>query len=93
MFSSRKATRLFTFAVFATILGGGLFAFVTGASTNADAAPVGAEAGIARNEIPYQPWSDALSPSALDAAGIEKDLDGNASALFPSDWLRAPGVR
>lgn len=93
MFSRPNSARLFAFAVFSVIVGGGLFVFVSQASTNVEPAPAAAQPGIASNQIPYESWGGDLSPDAVDADGIEKDLDGNASALFPSDWLRAPGVR
>lgn len=92
MFSSRKATRLFTFAVFAAILGGGLFVYMTPASTNVDPAAGAARPSVDSN-LTITPWSEYLSKEAVDEAGIETDLDGNASALFPSDWMLAPGVR
>ena len=30
-------------------------------------------------------WGEGLSDRAVESGGIEKDLDGNASALIPSD--------
>ena len=66
--------------------------FVTGslfgASVFAVIAPT-AEIELARPEaqtgVPVDPtiapWSDYLSKDAVDAAGIESDLDGNAAAL------------
>lgn len=92
MFSRRKAARLFTFAVFAAILGGGLFVYVTPASTNVNPAPVYDRPGIADGAT-ITPWSEYLSEGAVDSLGIERDLDGNASALFPSDLQWAAGVR
>lgn len=84
MFSRRKAARLFTFAVFAAILGGGLFAYMTPASTKVDPAPIEDRTGIADNAT-IGPWGEYLSERAVDSRGIEKDLDGNASALIASD--------
>jgi hypothetical protein len=85
MFSTRKA-RLFVFVAFAATLGGGLFAYVTPASTKVDPAPAFDRPGIAIDPT-YRSWGEDLSEDAVDAAGIEKDLDGNAASLFPSDWV------
>lgn len=88
MFSKRKA-RLIIFAAVAAALGGGLFAYVTPASTNVDPAPV-ARPGI-ENSPTIRPWGEDLSEGAVDPAGIELDLDGNASALLASDqWCGRP---
>jgi len=85
MFSKRKA-RLVAFVAAAATLGGGLFIYVTPASTNVNPAPVDHRPGIANNAT-IEPWSNYLSEGAVDSAGIEKDLDGNAAALIPSDWV------
>jgi hypothetical protein len=83
MFSKRKA-RLIAFVVFAATVGGGLFAYVTPASTKVDPMPVdGRPIAI---EPTYRSWGEDLSANAVDSAGIELDLDGNAASLFPSDW-------
>ena len=34
----------------------------------------------------FNPWRDGLSEGAVDAAGIELNLDGNASALVASPF-------
>jgi hypothetical protein len=86
MFSKRKA-RLIAFAAVAAALGGGLFVYVTPASTNVDRAPVDDRPGIARSAPSYRSWGEDLSADAVDAAGIETDLDGNASSLVPSDCI------
>lgn len=83
MFSRRKA-RVIVFVAAVVSLGGGLFVYVTPASTNVVAAPV-----IADSETTYRSWGQDLSPSAVDAGGIEKDLDGNAASLISSDCLVA----
>jgi len=88
MFSRRKA-RLIVFAAVAATLGGGLFVYVTPASTNVNRAPVDARPSIANNAT-ITPWSEYLSEGAVDSAGIETDLDGNASSLFASDWCGLP---
>jgi len=36
------------------------------------------------NNAPFRTWGEDLSAQAVDAGGIEKDLDGNASALIAS---------
>jgi len=64
----------------------GVFAFVAPAS-NTPRAPLDDRPGVANNAI-ITPWSGYRSEGALDSAGIELDLDGNASALVPSDQLR-----
>jgi hypothetical protein len=92
MFSRRKA-RLVVFAAVAATLGGGLFVYVTPASTNVNPAPVYDRPGIADGAT-ITPWGEYLSAGAVDSAGIENDLDGNTSALFASDQLvRAAGMR
>jgi len=63
------------------MLGSGLFVYVTPASTNVNPAPVGDRPGIADNATTYRAWGEDLSENAVDASGIEHDLDGNASAL------------
>jgi len=89
MFSQRKA-RLIVFVAVAATLGGGLFAYVTPASTNVEPAPLGDRPGLANNAT-LRPWSDDLSEDAVDSRGIENDLDGNASALISSDCFGLPG--
>jgi hypothetical protein len=83
MFSRRKA-RLIVFVAAAVTLGSGLLIYVTPASTNVNPAPVADRSDFSTNAT-LTPWSDDLSENAVDAGGIEKDLDGNASALFASD--------
>jgi hypothetical protein len=79
MFSKRNA-RLIVFVAAAATLGGGLFVYVTPASTKVDPAPVHDRPGIAIDPT-YRSWGEDLSDYAVDAAGIETDLDGNASSL------------
>jgi hypothetical protein len=64
MFSKRKASLIVSAAVAAT-LGGGLFLYVTPASTNVKPAPVDDRPAIA-NDAPYNP----LSEDAVDAGPI-----------------------
>ena len=84
MLSKQEAKRMVLTAfvsVAATL--GGVFAFVAPAS-NAERAVLDDRPGVA-NTVTVTPWGEYLSPQAVDSAGIEADLDGNASALFPSD--------
>ena len=81
---SRREARLVVFAGAALALGGGLFAYMTPASTNVNPAPVDLRLGIP-GDASIEPWSNYLSESAVSSGGIENDLDGNASALFASD--------
>ena len=97
MFSKREVTqpkhatpkrlRLIVFAAVAATLAG-MFAYVAPAS-NADLAPLDDRPGVA-NSATIRPWSEDLSVGAIDSGGIETDLDGNASALFASDWCGRP---
>jgi hypothetical protein len=85
MFSKSKA-RLVVFVAAAATLGGVLFVYVTPASTNVNPVPVDHRPGIANNAT-IEPWSNYLSEGAVESGGIENDLDGNASALVPSDCM------
>jgi hypothetical protein len=84
MFSRRKA-RLFVFTAVAATVGGGLFIYVTPASTKINPAPIFDRPGIIDSAM-FRSWGEDLSADAVDAAGIETDLDGNALALLASDW-------
>jgi hypothetical protein len=91
MFSKRKA-RLIVFVAAAAALGGGLLAYVTPASTsvNVNPAPRDARPGFA-DSVPFRLSSEYLSEDAVDAGGIENDLDGNAASLVASDqWCGKP---
>ena len=81
---SKNRIRLTAVAGLVVILGG-VFALVNPAST-VDQVRVDDSAGL-EPTVTMRPWSDDLSAQAVDANGIEKDLDGNASALVPSDRL------
>jgi hypothetical protein len=95
MFSKREVTqpkhatpkrmRLIAFVAVAATLAG-MFAYVAPAS-NADRAPLDDRPGIANNAT-IRPWGEDLSEGAVDSGEIEADLDGNASALFASDFGR-----
>jgi hypothetical protein len=90
MFSKPKRVTLTVFVAVAATLAG-VFAYVAPAS-NADRAPLDDRQGIANNATyTYRSWGEDLSEGAVYSGGIENDLDGNASALFASDW--AAGVR
>jgi hypothetical protein len=56
------------------------------ASTKVDPAPVVDRPGLA-NSASIRPWGEYLSEDAIDAAGIETDLDGNAASFYASDWV------
>jgi hypothetical protein len=87
MFSKR--TRVSVLVAAAVTLGG-VFAYVAPAS-NIDRAPLDDRLGIADDLPTIRPWGEDLSKSAVDAAGIERDLDGNTRALFASDqWCGRP---
>lgn len=91
MLSKRKA-RLIAFVAAAATLGGGLFAYVTPASTSisVDPAPRDARPGVA-DSVPFILSSEGLSEGAVDSGGIENDLDGNAASLYASDqWCGGP---
>lgn len=89
MFSKRMRLAVFV-AVAGTLAG--VSAYVAPAS-NVDRAPLDDRPGIANNatNATISPWSDYLFEGAVDSAGIEIDLDGNASALVPSDCSGLPG--
>jgi hypothetical protein len=86
----RKKIRLTVVAAAVAALG--VFAYVVPASnvapaSNVDRASLADRPGTANNAT-ITPWSNYLSERAVDSGGIENDLDGNASALVPSDQLR-----
>jgi hypothetical protein len=86
---SKKRISLAVFAAVAITLGG-VFAYVTPASTKVNPAPVDDRPGIADSATIF-PWGEYLSEGAVGSGGIENDLDGNASALFASDqWCGLP---
>ena len=84
----RKAIGVTVFtAVVATL---GVLAYVAPGSNVApastfDRAPLPDRSGVSSS---VRPWSEGLANDAVDSGGIEKDIDGNASALVPSDQLR-----
>jgi hypothetical protein len=82
-----KGISLTVFVAVAATLAG-VFAYVAPAS-NAVRAPVDDRPGFASSAT-ISPWSEDLSAEAVDSGGIETDLDGNASALFASDWCGLP---
>jgi hypothetical protein len=88
MFSKRKA-RLIVFVAFAATLGGGLLVYVTPASTTVDPGPLDNRPSMT-NSATIRPWGADLSEHAVHSGGIENDLDGNAAALFTSDWCGLP---
>ena len=80
---SNKRVRLSVFATVVVV--GGLFAYVAPAY-NVEPVRIDDRAGI-EGSVTIRPWGEDLSENAVDARGIERDLDGNASALYPSDRL------
>ena len=95
MFSKREATepkhatprriRLALFVAVSAATLAGVYAYVAPASDAARArAPLDDRPGIA-NYATVRPWGKDLSEGAVDAGGIETNLDGNASALVASD--------
>jgi hypothetical protein len=85
MLSKQEAKRMAATAfVSVAVTLGGVFAY--GPASNAGRTPVDVGSGIA-DSATFGPWIENLSATAVDAGGIEADLDGNASALFASDYL------
>jgi hypothetical protein len=68
----------------------GVFVFVAPAS-ELSRAPAIDDRPVMENSPIIRPWGEDLSESAVDAGGIERDLDGNTRALFASDqWCGSP---
>jgi len=89
--SKRATPKRMRVAAFAAVLAAtlaGVYTYVAPAS-DAARAPLDDRPGIATNAT-ITPWGDPTA-GAVDSAGIETDLDGNASALFPSDCSGLPG--
>ena len=63
---SKRKVKLTAFAALTVALSSGLFLYMAPASTSVAPAPAALR----------------LSEEAVDSAGIERDLDGNASALI-----------
>ena len=91
MFSLRKARPfVFTAVASSAVTLGVVFTYVAPAST-ADRAPLDNRLGVADDLPTIRPWGEDLSESAVVAAGIERDLDGNTKALFAADqWCGKP---
>jgi hypothetical protein len=83
-----KRVRLAVLVALAAATLAGVYAYVVPAS-NAARAPLNDGPSITKNAT-IRPWSDYLSEGAIDSGGIENDLDGNASALVPSDCIGLP---
>ena len=79
-----RRTRLALFVAVAATTLAGVYAYVAPATDAARAAPLDNRLGIANNAT-TRPWSQYLSERAVGSGGIERDLDGNASALIASD--------
>jgi hypothetical protein len=81
---SRKRMRLTALAAVA-VIAGGVFALVAPASTKVERV---FDAGPAiESSVTIRLWGEDLADDAVDAAGIERNLDGNASALVPADRI------
>jgi hypothetical protein len=83
MMISKRRAKLTGFAAGALILSGA-FTLVARAYTNAERAALD-QRPVIESIATIRPWGESLSPVAVDAAGIETDLDGNASALYAFD--------
>jgi len=79
---SRKSVRL---TLLATIAVAGAFAYVAPAY-NIEQARLD-DQPVINDTVTIRPWGEDLSADAVESNGIERDLDGNASALMPSDRL------
>jgi hypothetical protein len=86
-----KRVRVAVFVAVAAATLFGVYAYMAPAS-DAARALVDDRPGIAYNAT-IRPWSDYLSAGAVDSGRIEDDLDGNASALVPSEQYWVAGVR
>jgi hypothetical protein len=82
MISKRRIT-LTAFAAVA-VIAGGVFTLVAPASV---VERPSFQEPRAIDNVTIRPWGEDLSGDAVDAVGIERDLDGNASALIPLDRL------
>ena len=91
MFSVQKARPfVFTAVASAAVTLGVVFAYVSPAASNVNPASFADRSGVASYSV-LRPWSENLSGDAVDAGGIERDLDGNASSLYASDqWCGRP---
>ena len=88
---SRRQARPFVFTAVASsaLTLGVMFAYVVPASS-INPAPAADRAAVASPSL-LRPWSEDLSAGAVDAGGIERDLDSNSASLFPSDqWCGRP---
>jgi len=90
MFSIQKARPfVFTAVASSAMTLGAVFAYVAPAST-VRPAPFEDRSGVASSSA-LIPWLENLSGDAIDAGGIERDLDGNAASLIASDqWCGRP---
>jgi len=68
------------------VIAGGVFALVAPASTKVERAGFDERPG-SESSVTIRPWGEDLSEGAVDARGIERNLDGNASALVPADRI------
>ena len=77
---------------------GGVVTYVASASNVTRVPTMVTSSGVERsgveNSVNIRPWSENLSKDAVDALGIELDLDGNESALVTSDCIvESPACR
>ena len=82
--SSRKV-RVTAFAAVLAAALIGVYAYLSPASDAAVSFPDGPD--MANPTV--EPWSNYLSKDAVDSNSIELDVDGNSSALVPSDQINA----
>src|SRR5687767_12190413 len=88
--STAKGMSLTLLAAVAATLAG-VSAYVVLAS-DTDQSALDDQPAIASDATPdidanLRPWGEELAEGAIDSGGIERDLDGNASALIASDQL------
>lgn len=82
----RSTPRKVRVAVGASVLAAALIGVYASLAPSSKAAPtvLDERSGITSSQT-IAPWSEQLSPDAVDANGIELDLDGNASAFVPAE--------
>ena len=91
------SVRVLTGLTLAAVLGG-VVTYVASASNVTRVPTVAPSSGIERSGVEssvyLRPWSEELSKDAVDSLGIDRDLDGNSSALVSSDCIvESPACR
>jgi len=82
MFPRSSITYAAAFFVIGSLFGASVSAFIA-PTAEVERARAG-ERPVIPNDPALTPWSEFLSKDAVNSAGVEKDLDGNASALNAS---------